>query len=85
MFVVWMVLIGFVVGAGARVVWRSRSYVTTTAIGLGGSVAAALLGRSVGWFRGPVGGGLIFVCLIGGGVALVIYGAALRVLAGDPR
>ena len=81
MYVFWMVMVGLFVGLGAGLLLHARSYAITVTLGIVGSCAAALLGRSLGWIQGLTGGGIVFsVC--GAVLALVVYGIVARRLAG---
>lgn len=55
MYIVWMVLIGLIVGAGARLVIPGRdpkTIVSTVLLGVTGSIVAGFIGRGYGWYHG---------------------------------
>ena len=85
MYVVWMVVVGLVVGMGAGLVLPTRGYITSVVLGIVGSCAAAVLGRSMGWLHGATGAGGIVLSVCGAVIALAIYGFAARRVAGDRR
>jgi uncharacterized membrane protein YeaQ/YmgE (transglycosylase-associated protein family) len=85
MYVFWMVMVGLVVGVGAGVLLHTRGYATPIVLGIVGSSAAALLGRSLGWIHGPTGAGGIVFSVCGAVVALAVYGMAAKRLAGGRR
>ena len=82
MYIFWMLLVGLVIGTGARLFMHTRGYATTIALGLAGSCIAGFLGRQVGWFQGPVNVAGILVSVAGALLALVVYSALSRRLAG---
>ncbi len=74
--IVWTILIGFVVGVLAKFLHPGREnmgFVTTTVLGIAGSLAATLIGKAAGWYEPGEGAGFIG-SLIGAIVLLVIYG-----------
>jgi uncharacterized membrane protein YeaQ/YmgE (transglycosylase-associated protein family) len=85
MYILWMLVIGVVVGTGAQMFWHSRGYAMTITLGLVGSCAAALLGRALGWLQGPASSTGLAACAGGAVLALVIYGVTLRRFAVDRR
>jgi uncharacterized membrane protein YeaQ/YmgE (transglycosylase-associated protein family) len=83
--IVMMVAVGLVVGMMAGLVLHRRGFIPSVIIGGVGSFAAALLGLSLGWFRGATGTGSIVFAVCGAIVALAIYGFATARLAGNRR
>jgi uncharacterized membrane protein YeaQ/YmgE (transglycosylase-associated protein family) len=80
MHLLWMIIVGLIVGALAKLVMPGRDpggLIVTMLLGVGGSVVAGLLGRAVGWYREgePVG---FIASVVGAVVLLAIY----RVVAG---
>lgn len=73
----WMIVIGLVVGALAKLLMPGRDpggVVMTILIGIAGSVIAGFLGRSLGWYvEGQPAG--IFASILGAIVVLVAYRA----------
>jgi uncharacterized membrane protein YeaQ/YmgE (transglycosylase-associated protein family) len=74
----WMIVVGLVVGAVAKLLMPGRDpggVVITILIGIAGSVIAGFLGRSIGWYGAgePVG----FIASILGAVVLLFLYRAL--------
>jgi uncharacterized membrane protein YeaQ/YmgE (transglycosylase-associated protein family) len=83
MYVFWMVLVGLVVGMGAGLMLHGRGFISSIVLGIVGSSAAALLGRSMGWLHGSTGAGGVVLFVCGAVVALAVYGfGARRLVAG---
>ena len=69
----WMLLIGLVVGAVAKVLMPGKDpggIIVTILLGIAGSVVAGFLGRVVGWYSPGQGPGLIASVL---GAMLLLY------------
>jgi uncharacterized membrane protein YeaQ/YmgE (transglycosylase-associated protein family) len=80
MHVLWMIVVGLIVGALAKLVMPGRDpggIIITILLGIGGSLIAGFLGRAVGWYSAgePVG---FIASVIGAIVLLAIY----RVIVG---
>jgi uncharacterized membrane protein YeaQ/YmgE (transglycosylase-associated protein family) len=80
MYLLWMIIVGLIVGALAKLVMPGRDpggIIVTMLLGIGGSVIAGFLGRAVGWYREgePVG---FIASIIGAIILLAIY----RLIAG---
>ena len=76
----WMIVVGLIVGAIAKLLMPGRDpggFIVTMLLGIGGSVVAGLLGRAVGWYTAgdPVG---FIASVIGAIILLAIY----RVIVG---
>ena len=74
---VWMIVVGLVVGALAKLLMPGPDpggIVITILIGIAGSVIAGFLGRSIGWYAAgqPVG---IFASIVGAIILLFAYRA----------
>jgi uncharacterized membrane protein YeaQ/YmgE (transglycosylase-associated protein family) len=83
MYLVWMIVVGLIVGALAKLVMPGRDpggIIVTMLLGVGGSVLAGLIGRGVGWYQTgePVG---FIASVIGAIIILAIY----RVIVGRSR
>ena len=80
----WMIVVGLVVGALAKLVMPGRDpggVVITILIGIAGSVIAGFLGRSFGWYvEGQPAG--IFASILGAIVVLVAYRALTGGMSG---
>jgi len=71
----WVVLIGLVVGALAKLIMPGKDpggWIITALLGIAGSVAATWIGRAVGWYREGQSAGFI-MSLIGAIILLAIY------------
>ncbi|HXI21542.1 MAG TPA: GlsB/YeaQ/YmgE family stress response membrane protein [Gemmatimonadales bacterium] len=69
----WMLLIGLIVGAVAKVLMPGKDpggIIVTILLGIAGSVVAGFLGRVVGWYSPGQGPGLIASVL---GAMLLLY------------
>lgn len=80
MHILWMLIIGLVVGALAKLVMPGKDpggVIITIVIGVVGSLIAGFLGRSMGWYEYNEGAG--FIASIVGAVVLL---AGYRVVAG---
>jgi uncharacterized membrane protein YeaQ/YmgE (transglycosylase-associated protein family) len=51
--IVVLVVIGWIAGMSAKLLWPGKSpgFVATTLIGIGGALIAVLTGRSLGWWH----------------------------------
>jgi uncharacterized membrane protein YeaQ/YmgE (transglycosylase-associated protein family) len=79
MSLLWMIVVGLIVGALAKLVMPGRDpggIIVTILLGIGGSVLAGLLGRAVGWYTEGEPAGFI-ASLIGAVVILAIYRAII--------
>jgi uncharacterized membrane protein YeaQ/YmgE (transglycosylase-associated protein family) len=73
----WMLLVGLVVGALAKLVMPGRDpggIIVTMLLGVAGALVAGFLGRSVGWYGEGEAAGFI-ASLIGAVILLAIYRA----------
>jgi uncharacterized membrane protein YeaQ/YmgE (transglycosylase-associated protein family) len=75
MHVLWMIVVGLIVGALAKLIMPGRDpggMIITILLGIGGSLLAGFLGRAVGWYRegDPIG---FIASVIGAIVLLAIY------------
>jgi uncharacterized membrane protein YeaQ/YmgE (transglycosylase-associated protein family) len=81
MFIVWMLVIGLVVGAAAAWTTPSRDpggLGTTLLLALGGSVAAGFLDRMVGWHRQPLDGPGVVASIFGAMFMIFVFRLAVR-------
>jgi uncharacterized membrane protein YeaQ/YmgE (transglycosylase-associated protein family) len=79
MFLLWMIVVGLIVGALAKLIMPGRDpggVIVTILLGIGGSVIAGLIGRSVGWYREGEPAGFI-ASVVGAIVILAIYRAII--------
>jgi len=83
----WMIVIGLIVGALAKLVMPGDDpggVIVTILLGIGGSLLAGLLGRAVGWY-GPGEPAGFIASIIGAIVILAIYRAIRRSGGGGIR
>jgi uncharacterized membrane protein YeaQ/YmgE (transglycosylase-associated protein family) len=78
MHIVWVIIIGFVAGALAKLLHPGSSnepsgFILTTALGIIGAVAATYLGQAIGWYRADQEAGLIGG-MVGAILILVVWG-----------
>ena len=75
MSLIWMIVVGLIVGAVAKLLMPGNDpggFIVTTLLGIGGSVLAGFLGRAAGWYQPgePVG---FIASLVGAILILAIY------------
>ena len=73
--IVWIILIGAVVGALAKLIMPgpdSGGFFVTALLGMGGAVVATLLGRLMGLY-GPGQGAGFIASIVGAIVVLLVY------------
>jgi uncharacterized membrane protein YeaQ/YmgE (transglycosylase-associated protein family) len=71
----WVILIGLVVGALAKLITPGRDpggFIVTILIGIAGSIVATWLGRAIGWYQEGQSAGFI-MSLLGAILLLAIY------------
>jgi len=71
----WMIIVGLIVGALAKLVMPGRDpggIIVTMLLGIGGSLVAGFLGRAVGWYQPGAPAGFI-ASIIGAVILLAIY------------
>jgi len=76
----WVIVIGLVVGALAKLLMPGKDpggFIVTTLLGVAGSVVATMLGRAIGWYQEGESAGFI-MSLIGAVLLLAIYHAVIR-------
>ena len=75
----WMIIVGLIVGALAKLVMPGNDpggIIVTMLLGIAGSVVAGFLGRAVGWYQTgePIG---FIASIIGAVILLAIYRAII--------
>jgi uncharacterized membrane protein YeaQ/YmgE (transglycosylase-associated protein family) len=73
--ILWMIIIGFVVGLIARALMPGRDaagFIMTVLLGIAGSFIAGFLGQALGWYRTGEPAGFI-ASVIGAMLLLFIY------------
>jgi uncharacterized membrane protein YeaQ/YmgE (transglycosylase-associated protein family) len=71
----WMIFIGLIVGAVAKLIMPGRDpggIIITMLLGIAGALVAGFLGRSLGWYRPGESAGFI-ASVIGAIILLAIY------------
>lgn len=80
--IVWMLIVGLVAGALAKLIMPGRQgggILITMLLGVAGAVAAGLLGRTLGWYDASAGEGPgLIASTVGALVVLGLYGLATR-------
>ena len=76
MHILWMLIIGLIVGAIAKLIMPGRDpggLIVTMLLGIAGSVVAGFLGRAIGFYHAPGSGPGIIASIIGAVILLAIY------------
>jgi len=76
----WVIVIGLVIGALAKLLMPGKDpggFIVTMLLGVAGSVVATMLGRAIGWYQEGESAGFI-MSLIGAVLLLAIYHAVIR-------
>ncbi len=71
----WVVLIGLVAGALAKLIMPGKDpggFIVTILLGIAGSIVATWLGRAVGWYQEGQSAGFI-MSVVGAALLLAIY------------
>lgn len=74
--ILWTIIAGAIVGAVARFLMPGRQnmgWITTIALGIGGSLVAGLVGQAIGWYEAGQGAGFIG-SVIGSLLLLFVFG-----------
>ena len=74
--VVWTIIIGFVVGVIAKLIYPGKQglgIIMTTLLGIGGSLLATYGGQALGWYQPGQGTGFLGA-LVGAMLILFLYG-----------
>ena len=75
MHILWMVIIGLVVGAIAKLIMPGHDpggIIVTMLLGIAGSIVAGFLGRAVGWYQAGQSAGFL-ASIVGAIIILAIY------------
>ena len=76
----WVILIGLIVGAIAKLIMPGKDpggFIITILLGIAGSLVGTWIGRAVGWYREGQSAGFI-MSVIGALILLAIYHAIRR-------
>jgi len=77
--ILWMAIIGLIVGALAKLIMPGRDpggVIITALIGIAGALIAGFLGRSLGWYAAGEPAGFI-ASIIGAVILLALYRAVI--------
>jgi uncharacterized membrane protein YeaQ/YmgE (transglycosylase-associated protein family) len=80
MHIIWMLIIGLVVGALAKLIMPGKDpggVIITMLIGVAGSLIAGFLGRAVGWYHEGESAGFV-MSVIGSIILLALYRLVTR-------
>jgi uncharacterized membrane protein YeaQ/YmgE (transglycosylase-associated protein family) len=83
--IIWMLVIGLVAGALAKLIMPGKDpggILVTMLIGVAGAITAGLLGRAVGWYDAGEGAG--FIASVLGSIALLAIYRAVVARRGIP-
>ena len=72
---IWMIIIGLIVGALAKLVMPGKDpggFIITVLIGIAGALIAGFLGRMLGWYSANESAGFI-ASLVGAILLLIVY------------
>jgi uncharacterized membrane protein YeaQ/YmgE (transglycosylase-associated protein family) len=73
--ILWVVLIGFLVGLLAKAIMPGRDpggFIVTILLGIAGSLLASFLGRSLGWYAPDAKAGFL-ASVVGAIILLALY------------
>ena len=76
---IWMLIVGLVAGALAKLVMPGRQgggIIVTMLLGVVGAFVAGAIGRAVGWYHSPDEGPGIIAATVGAILVLAVYGMA---------
>lgn len=79
MSILWMIIIGFIIGLVARAIMPGRDpagFIVTVVLGILGSFVAGFMGQSMGWYAQGEPAGFI-ASVIGAIIVLAIYRAVV--------
>lgn len=82
MHIIWMIIIGAVAGALAKLVMPGKDpggIIVTILLGIAGAVVAGFIGRAIGWYDEPGEGAGLIASVLGAVLLLVGY----RVVIGN--
>lgn len=74
--ILWMIIIGAIVGALAKLIMPGRDpggFIITVLLGIAGAVTAGFIGRAAGWYTEPGQGAGMIASILGAIVLLAGY------------
>lgn len=78
---IWMLIVGLIAGALAKLVMPGKQgggIIATMLLGIVGAFVAGVIGRAVGWYHAPDQGPGIIASAVGAFIVLAIYGMVTR-------
>lgn len=75
MHLLWIIIIGFVAGAVAKLIMPGKDpggFIVTIVLGVAGALLATFLGRLIGWYEPGKSAGFI-AAVVGAIILLVVY------------
>ncbi len=78
--IIWTIIIGFLAGAVAKLLTPGRDpggWIITILLGIGGSILAHFIGRSLGWYGEGDPAGFI-ASVVGAVILLILYRLIVR-------
>jgi uncharacterized membrane protein YeaQ/YmgE (transglycosylase-associated protein family) len=81
---IWMIIIGGIAGALAKLIMPGKDpggVIVTILLGIAGALVAGFLGRAVGWYDEPGEGAGLIASVVGAIAVLAIY----RMISGRNR
>lgn len=82
MHIIWMIIIGAIAGALAKLIMPGKDpggIIVTILLGIAGAIVAGFIGRAIGWYDEPGEGAGLIASVIG---AIIIL-AGYRLVAGE--
>lgn len=76
MSIIWMIIVGLIVGAVAKLIMpgdQGGGIIVTALLGIAGSLVAGYLGGAIGWYEPGQGSGFIG-SVVGALIVLFVYG-----------
>ena len=84
MHIIWMIIIGGIAGALAKLIMPGKDpggIIVTILLGIAGALVAGFLGRAIGWYNEPGEGAGLIASVVGAIAVLAVY----RMVAGRSR
>lgn len=79
--IIWTILIGFVAGVLAKLIFpgdrEPSGFILTALLGVVGAFVATFIGQSLGWYTAGEGAGLVGA-IVGALILLALWGAVSR-------
>jgi uncharacterized membrane protein YeaQ/YmgE (transglycosylase-associated protein family) len=78
MHIIWMIIIGGIAGALAKLIMPGKDpggVIVTILLGIAGAVVAGFIGRAVGWYDEPGEGAGLIASVVGAIAVLAVYRA----------